>query len=82
MLSQVSKWGNSQGVRIPKKILNIANIKVDDEVEVRVQNDSIIIMPVRHAKKTLDWYLESYEGDEDRFEWGDGEDCPRGRELL
>jgi len=62
MLSQVSKWGNSQGVRISKKILQSAKIALNDEVEIKVRNNTIIIMPV--AKKNLDWYLESYDDSE------------------
>lgn len=31
--------------------------------------------------KNIEWYLESYEDEEDRYDWGDkGE--PKGRELL
>jgi len=78
MLSQVSKWGNSQGVRISKRILQNADININDEVEIKVHNNTIIITPT--AKKTLDWYLDGYEDGDDRFDWGDDE--PRGRELL
>jgi antitoxin MazE len=78
MLSQVSKWGNSQGIRISKKILQSANIKLDDEVEIIVRNNAIIIMPTN--KKTLEWYLEGYEDEPDRYNWGADE--PKGRELL
>jgi len=78
MLSQVSKWGNSQGIRISKKILQNADININDEVEIKVHNNTIIITPT--AKKTLDWYLDGYEDGNDRFDWGDDE--PMGRELL
>ena len=43
MISQVSKWGNSQGIRIPKKILKSADIELNDNVEISVQNNTIII---------------------------------------
>ena len=79
MLSQVSKWGNSQGVRIPKKLLHSANIKLGDEVDVSLRNNVIIIMPTQ--KKTLDWYLDGYEDKPDRYDWGSLEQ-PKGRELI
>ena len=79
MLSQVSKWGNSQGVRISKKILQNAEININDEVEIKVYNNTIIITPT--SKRTLDWYLDGYEEWDDRFDWGDNDE-PMGRELL
>ena len=79
MLSQVSKWGNSQGIRIPKKLLQNANIELNDEVEITVKGAMLIIMPT--TKKTLDWYLDGYESDSDRYDWG-SMDEPQGRELL
>ena len=79
MLSQVSKWGNSQGIRISKKILNSANIGINENVEIKVKGNSLIIIP--EMKKTLSWYLNGYDGDADRYDWG-ASDTPKGRELL
>ena len=80
MLSQVSKWGNSQGIRIPKKLLQSASIGLNDEVEIKVMDNKLIIIPT--ASKTLDWYLDSYDDDElDRYDW-DPSDEPIGREIL
>jgi antitoxin MazE len=78
-LSQVSKWGNSQGVRISKKLLRSAGIGLNDEVEINARDNMLVIMPA--AKKTLGWYLEGYDGDPDRYDWGDLSE-PKGRELL
>jgi len=77
MLSQVSKWGNSQGIRISKKLLHSAGIELNDEVEIKARDSMLIITPT--AKKSLSWYLESYENDLDRYDW---EIEPKGRELL
>jgi antitoxin MazE len=79
MLSQVSKWGNSQGVRISKKLLRNAGIGLGEEVEIKARDNTLVIMPA--SKKTLDWYLESYGEDPDRFDWGDLDE-PKGREML
>ena len=79
MLSQVSKWGNSQGIRISKKLLQRAHIGLDDEVEIKAKDNMLIIVPA--AKKTLTWYLDSYEDEPDRYDWG-STDTPKGRELL
>ena len=79
MLSQVSKWGNSQGIRLPKKILQTAQINLDDEVEIKAVSNMLIITPT--TKKTLEWYLDGYENDPDRYDWGSTNE-PVGRELL
>ena len=79
MLSQVSKWGNSQGVRISKKLLHSAGIGLNDEVEIEARRNMLVIKPT--VKKTLDWYLEDYNSELDRYDWGNTEE-PKGRELL
>ena len=79
MLSQVSKWGNSQGIRISKKILQNAGFEINDEVEIMAQNNMLLIKP--KTKKTLSWYLEDYENESDRYDWGSSDE-PKGRELL
>ena len=79
MLSQVSKWGNSQGVRISKKLLRSAGFELNDEVEINVLDNTLVIKPT--AKKTLDWYLEGYDDELDRYDWGDLNE-PEGREMF
>ncbi|HXG90957.1 MAG TPA: AbrB/MazE/SpoVT family DNA-binding domain-containing protein [Blastocatellia bacterium] len=34
MMSKVQRWGNSQGLRLPKHVLESADIAVGDNVEV------------------------------------------------
>ena len=43
MLSKVQKWGNSQGIRIPKKILENSHIKIGEEVDITLQDGKIIV---------------------------------------
>jgi antitoxin MazE len=40
---QVVKWGNSQGVRLPKEILRQARLREGDELTVRVGNGRIAL---------------------------------------
>ena len=47
MITKVQKWGNSQGLRLNKQLLEDANISVGDEVDVTVREGVIIITPVR-----------------------------------
>ena len=43
MTIKVQKWGNSLGVRIPKKIANSLHLISGTEVEVTVKEQTIII---------------------------------------
>jgi len=54
MLTKVKKWGNSQGLRFPKTILEEAQIGVGDEVNVTVQDGKIIVETVNKLRNTYD----------------------------
>jgi antitoxin MazE len=54
MLTKVQKWGNSQGLRFPKTVLEEAQINVGDEVNVTVQDGKIIIEPVNKLRNAYD----------------------------
>ena len=79
ILSQVVKWGNSQGVRIPRRLLKGAGIGVNDNVAIVTRNNAIIIKLAN--KKSLSWYLEGYDNKDDRYDWGEIDEA-KGRELL
>ncbi|MFL6213843.1 MAG: AbrB/MazE/SpoVT family DNA-binding domain-containing protein [Blastocatellia bacterium] len=53
MVSKVQRWGNSQGLRLPKHILESADISVGDNVEVISQEGQIIIKKVAKRKFNL-----------------------------
>ena len=46
---QVREWGNSQGIRFPKAVLQEAGIAINDRLTVEVENGIIILSkPFRH----------------------------------
>lgn len=47
MRVQVKKWGNSAAVRIPAAVLQAANLRLDDEAEVREEGGRVVIEPAR-----------------------------------
>jgi len=53
MLAKVQKWGNSQGVRLPKQILRDARISVGDDVEVSARSGRIVVKPLSKSKFDL-----------------------------
>ena len=65
MLTTIQKWGNSQGVRLPKAILDELFLQENDQVEIEAENDSIIIKRAtrkRRAKKSLEELFKDYNG--------------------
>jgi antitoxin MazE len=50
MTTKVQRWGNSQGLRLNRQILEDARISVGDEVDVLVQDGTITIAPVRRVR--------------------------------
>jgi len=50
MTTKVQKWGNGQGLRLTRQILELAQISVGDAVDVTVRDGSIRIAPFRRAR--------------------------------
>ena len=79
MQTQVKTWGNSQGIRIPKEILQEANVVIDEMLDIKVSNGVIMLLkPFRH--KTLEERAAQYGGRlnlDGEFDWGE----PLGREI-
>jgi antitoxin MazE len=75
----VRTWGNSLGIRIPKRILNQLNIQASDVLQLDVENDAIIIKK-QFKHKSFEERLADYNGEitVSEFDWGE----PVGRELL
>ncbi len=50
MITRIQKWGNSQGLRLPKAVLADADIAVGDEVDVTVEGGVLVIRPARRVR--------------------------------
>ena len=75
----IRAWGNSQGIRIPKKVLDEMNLKVSDVLELEIENDAIILRK-QFTHKTFEERLAEYNGEITicDYDWGE----PAGREML
>ena len=51
MTVTVSKWGNSQGLRLPKDIVKKLGLAIGDVLEVTTENNKVILEPVKKKKK-------------------------------
>ena len=75
----IRAWGNSQGIRIPRKILEKMGMKVSDVLDVTVENNAIVLRR-SIAHKSFEQRLADYNGQISvlDFDWGE----PEGREIL
>ena len=39
----VTKWGNSQGIRLSRDVLSTANLKIGDSIEIIASENEIIV---------------------------------------
>jgi antitoxin MazE len=58
MRAVVKKWGNSASVRIPKNILKLVRLDVDDPVDLREESGRIVIEPLNRRDFQLAELLE------------------------
>ncbi len=50
MHTKIQKWGNSQGLRLAKNVLEDARLGVGDEVDVAVRDGIIVVAPIRKLR--------------------------------
>lgn len=63
MYATIQRWGNSQGIRIPKVLLEALNIRENDRVELVQSENTITIKKVElHTHKTLEERLIKFYG--------------------
>lgn len=55
--TNLAKWGSSLAVRLPKAILEAARLKAGDQLEIEVQDRTIVIQPAA-SKPTLQELLD------------------------
>ena len=42
----LKKWGNGQGIRLPKKVVEAARLRQDSQLAISLRGRSIIITPI------------------------------------
>lgn len=82
MVTKVQKWGNSQGLRLAKQVLEETQISIGDPVDVSTRDGMIVIAPIRRKvrgglslQELVSRIPKNYRPQE--VEWGE----PVGREA-
>lgn len=79
MEAKLQKWGNSDGIRIPSSLLKLLNLKTNDKVDIKYENEQIIITKPKKEKITLEELFKNYNGENlaKEFIW----DEAKGKEI-
>ena len=82
MRTNIVKWGNSRGVRLPKYLLERVNLTDNDAVEITTEGNIIMIKKVENRRhRTLKERLEGM--DTANYAWQEwNTDPPVGNEVF
>jgi antitoxin MazE len=50
VITEIKKWGNSQGLRISRDLLAQLEVAVGDRVDVAVRDGTLVITPARRVR--------------------------------
>lgn len=78
MTTTIQKWGNSQGIRIPKYMLDAVKWSDNECLDIIVDKDRIIIEKAERRKNIKELF-EDYDGKYEpaEIDWGE----PVGKEI-
>ena len=80
MVATLQKWGNSNGIRIPKALLDELQWKDGDSLEISTENGNLLVKSIRPRKrKTIEELFAHYDGNykPQEVDWGQ----PVGEEV-
>ena len=78
MTVTIQKWGNSQGIRIPKYLLDEVQWKENEQLTISVENKRLVIEKAI-PKKTISELFADFDTDytPQEIDWGK----PEGKEV-
>lgn len=80
MTTTIQKWGNSQGVRLPKYLLEAIKWQENEELDIKVEDGKIIIEKAKKSeRKNIKELFADFDGQytPDQIDWGK----PVGKEI-
>ena len=80
MTAIIQKWGNSQGIRIPRVVLDTVKWSENEQIVIIVDDGKVILEKAnqfnrKNIKELFKDYKENYEPTE--IDWGE----PKGAEI-
>ena len=80
MTTTIQKWGNSQGVRIPKIVLDTVKWTENEKIIILVEGDQLVIKKADENKReNIKELFADYKGEYEptEIDWGE----PEGEEI-
>ena len=80
MTTTIQKWGNSQGIRLPKYILEAINWNEDEKLDIKTENGKIVIeKTAQRERKNIKELFANFDGEykPTDIDWGE----PVGKEI-
>lgn len=79
MTTSIQKWGNSQGIRIPKVLLDTVKWSAGEQITIVADNGKLIIEKVKEKRKNIKEIFADYKADytPTEIDWGK----PEGEEI-
>lgn len=69
---KITKWGNSQGIRLPMAVMELLSLKTGDELQMTVESNSITLTPNKKRRMSIAERFANYEGPTQQKEiWSD-----------
>ncbi len=79
MTTQLSKWGHSLALRVPKAAANSAGLREGDKLSVTVEQEGVLVLRAVRRKYSLDQLVAGItkKNRHDEIDWG----RPSGKEV-
>jgi antitoxin MazE len=62
MVGTIQKWGNSNGLRFPKSIMDALGLSTNDQVELEIVGDNLTIRKAAAKHKTYEQRMTEFYG--------------------
>ena len=60
--TKITRWGNSQGIRLPKTVLNMLSLDIGSKLTIDVSDRKITLSPIKNDLKFADLF-SNYDGE-------------------
>jgi antitoxin MazE len=68
MLVTLNKWGNSEAIRIPKQLAETLKIHRGDKLDIRIENDALVIKKAElKGRDLVEFLLKDFEATDSRW---------------
>ena len=79
LAATISKWGNGQGIRLPKTLMELLEWENNDKLEIIVEKGNKRIRKAERKRKSIQELFANYKGEykNQEINWGE----PQGEEI-